>query len=95
MSRVQTADEKRLVLASLAKVADPAALEIVEPHLRDSEVKAEAERAALSIAHSILDSAPEKAQATAKRLLNESKSDSIRNEATRLLQKLDGIKAKK
>ena len=76
-------------------MADPAALEIVEPQFRDGEVKAEAELAALSIAHSIADSAPEKAQATAKKLLDESASDSIRKEATKLLQKINNTKVKK
>jgi HEAT repeat protein len=89
MKGAQRGEEKKLVLACLANVADPEALQVVEPHLADSEVRVEAELAALSIARSTMDSSPEKAKSMAKRLLDESESESVRDDAAKIIRKID------
>lgn len=50
-------DQKRLVLAGLAQVPDPAALTLVEPMLGEDGVQAEAGRAVVKIAPALPDSA--------------------------------------
>lgn len=82
-------EEKKLVLAGLAKVADPAALAAVEPLLADADVAAEAELALVAIARGIMGSARDEARATAQRLQAESKTPAVRDQAADVLRQLD------
>ena len=92
MNGARLPEERKLVLACLAKVADPAALKLVEPCLMDNEVKAEAELAMLGIARAIIGSARDEARAAANKLLEKSTNDTVRNEAAAIIQKIDKIK---
>jgi len=92
MNGVRRPEERKLVLACLANVADPAALKLVEPYLTDNKVKAEAELAMLGIARAIIGSARDEAGAAANKLLEKSNSDSVRKEAAAIIQKIDKIK---
>jgi hypothetical protein len=85
-------DEKKLVLAGLAKVADPAARAVVEPLLSDADVKAEAETALLGIARGIMGSAPNEAKSIAEKLRTESKSGAVRRGAAAILRQADKFK---
>ena len=78
-------DDKRLVLAGLANVADPAALAAIEPLLAAGDVRAEAELAYLKVARAIYGSAKTEAIAAAKKLAKEAKSDSVRRQAGELI----------
>ena len=92
ISGARLPDERKLVLACLAKVADPAALKLVEPCLTDNEVKAEAELAMLGIARAIIGSARVEARAAANKILENSTNDTVRNEAAAIIKKIDKIK---
>jgi len=89
LSGARRPEEKKLVLACLAKVGDPAALKLVEPLLRDEQVRAEAELAALGIARAIMGSAPDEAKATAKQLAADSKSKKVREDASTIIRQID------
>ena len=81
-------EDKRLVLAGLAKVADPAALAAIEPSLAQKDVQAEAELAYLNVARSIIGSAPQKARAAARKLLKVSKNRGLRREAIAIVRQI-------
>jgi len=91
MSSARRPEDKKLVLAGLAKVADPAALKAVEPFLADAKVRAEAESATVKIARGIMGSAPEEARAAAKKLQAASKRPGVRNEAARILRQIETL----
>ena len=92
MNGVRRPEERKLVLACLANVADPAALKLVEPYLTDNEVKAEAELATLGIARATIGSARDEARAAANKLLEKSTNDTVRKEAAAIIKKIDKIK---
>ncbi len=92
MNGVRRPEERKLVLACLANVADPAALKLVEPYLTDNKVKAEAELAMLGIARAIIGSARDEARAAANKLLEKSNNDAVRKEAAAIIQKIDKVK---
>ncbi|MHC4249097.1 MAG: HEAT repeat domain-containing protein [Planctomycetota bacterium] len=85
-------DEKKLVLAGLAKVADPGARAVVEPLLSDAAVKAEAEAALLGIARGIMASAPNEARSIAEKLRAGSESGVVRRGADAILRQVDKFK---
>lgn len=84
-------EDRRLVLSGLAKVADPAALKLVEPLTSEPAIEAEAEQAMLGIASLSLGIAPESARALATRLKAQSQHPPTRARATDLLETLDKI----
>jgi len=89
MEQAKRADEKKLILAGLAEVANEKALKIVTPLLDDEAVRAEAGLAAVKIAGKIkfspaVKEALEKVQAV-------SQNDNLRKEAAKILK----AKAKK
>ena len=51
---LQTADEKKMLLGTLGGISTPAAINVILPYLKDSEVKDEASAAALAIADRLL-----------------------------------------
>jgi HEAT repeat protein len=91
MQNTKQANEMKLVLSCLDDVAAPGALKLVEPLLADSQVKAEAESAMLKIAQSIVGAAPDAAAAAAKKLRASTRNDSIRREATKILNQLNKL----
>jgi len=88
MQSAKTVDEKKLVLSCLDDISDAGALKLVEPLLSDNEVKAEAEQAMLKIAQSIVKKSPDEARSAAKRLRSSTQNESIRKEASKLLNQL-------
>jgi HEAT repeat protein len=89
MASAQRVDDRKMVLAGLAGVADPAALKLVEPFLADAQVQAEAELAMLSIANGLTGSAPAEAKAVATKLRTESKNESARDRAAQILRQVE------
>lgn len=81
LRQARSAQEKKLVLGALAGVTHPAALALVEPLLKDAEVKAEAELAALRIARSVAGAAPEAARPVLSQLAKSAADAATRKEA--------------
>ena len=81
--------EKKLILAVLANVNDPDAIKVVEPLLRDNQVKAEAELAMLGIAKAVAGSAPDRAKSAAKVLLEKSTRQNVQKEAAGIINLID------
>jgi HEAT repeat protein len=86
IARTQRSDDRKAILSGLGNVADPAALKLVEPLLADPDVQTEAELAYINIAAAIAKSAPAEAKAAATRLEAESKSETVRNRAAKILR---------
>jgi len=84
-SRATRADDRKLVLSGLAKVADPGAFAAIEPFLKDPATRGEAELAMLAVARAVVGSAPSEAEAAAKRLAAESKSPAVRKQAAAIV----------
>ena len=82
-------EEKKLVLAGLAKVGDPAALKAVEPFLADAAVRAEAELALLRIARLLMAAQPEAAKEAASKLRAKSKSEAVRRQAAEIIRHIE------
>jgi len=82
-------DEKKLVLACLAKSDDPAATKIVEPLLSDGSVKAEAELAMLGVINNIMGPTPQQAKEAAMSLRGKSQSESIKKQASAVIRLVD------
>ena len=91
LSSSQRAEDRKVVLAGLANVADPAALKLVEPLLASSQVQAEAELAMLGIATSLMGSAPAEAKAVATNLQAGSKNEATRERAAQILRQADKV----
>ena len=83
-SRARRAEDRKLVLSGLAKVADPAALQAIEPFLADPATRGEAELALLGVAGSLIGSASSEAAAAAQRLAT-SKTAAVRKRAAAIL----------
>jgi HEAT repeat protein len=86
MKGVDRPEEKKLILACLAKSADPGATKIVEPLLADNKVKAEAELAMLGIISNMMGSMPDEAKTAAQTLRNKSKNETIKKEASAIIR---------
>ena len=84
-SEAKRADDRKLVLSGLAKVADPGAFAAIGPFLKDPATRGEAELAMLAVARAVVGSAPSEAEAAAKRLAAESKSPAVRKQATAIV----------
>ena len=91
MASAQRLDERKLVLAGLAGVADPAAAKLVEPLLAEPAVQAEAELALLGIASGLVGSAPSEARTLATRLQTASQNPALRDRAAQVLSQLDKV----
>jgi HEAT repeat protein len=89
LAGTQRTDDRKAILSGLAKVADPAALKLVEPFLADAQVQAEAELAALTIAGGIAKSSPAEARAVAARIQAESKNQATRDRAAKVLAQIN------
>jgi HEAT repeat protein len=80
------ADDKKLMLNGLGKVADPAALAMVEPFRSDAETRAEAELATLGILEGIKSWARAETKAAATKLAAEAKDQRVRDRAKAILR---------
>jgi HEAT repeat protein len=89
LARTQRTDDRKAILSGLANVADPAALKLGEPLLSDAEVQAEAEVAMLKIAAAVMKSAPADAKAAAIKLQTESKNQTTRDRAAKILSEME------
>ncbi len=81
-------EDKMLVLSGLAEVGEPAAIDLVEPSLRDPQVKAEAELSMIQIARRLVGSAPKAARGAAVRLWTEAQSEEIRQQAAEMIREI-------
>jgi len=81
--------EKKMVLASLAKSGEPGAIEIVEPLLADNDVRAEAELAMLAIIRNMTGPKPDEARMAAQTLRNKSRNETIKKEAAAVIRLID------
>jgi HEAT repeat protein len=91
MTTAQRPDERKLVLAGLANVPDPAALRLVEPLLGETSVRAEAELAALGIASGLAGTSPAEARKIATRIQAETTAQSHRERAAQILSQIDKV----
>ena len=89
LARTERPDDRKAILSGLGNVADPAALKLVEPLLTDAKVQAEAELAALSIASGLAKSSPAEAKAVATRIQADSRNQTAKDKAAKLLKQLD------
>ncbi len=81
--------EKKMVLAALAKSGEPGAIEIVEPLLADNNVRAEAELAMLGVIRNMTGPTPDEAKAAAQILRNKSKNETVKKEAAAVIRLVD------
>jgi HEAT repeat protein len=89
MAGARSVDDRKMILAGLSGVADPAALKLVEPLLSEASVQAEAEVAALSIARGLMGSSPAEAKAAASKLQAESKTPATRDRAAQIVRQIE------
>ena len=90
MNMARSSDEKKLILAGLANVAHPDALEIIFECANEPQVKNEAILAALKVAQAIADERPKEAKAAAMRIQKIATSPQMRKQARDLAEKIDG-----
>ncbi|MHC4285209.1 MAG: HEAT repeat domain-containing protein, partial [Planctomycetota bacterium] len=79
-------EEQKLILACLAKSADPGATKLVEPLLADDKVKAEAELSMLGIINNMMGSMPDEAKTAVQTLRNKSNNETIKKEASAIIR---------
>jgi hypothetical protein len=89
MDLTPNTSEKRRVLSGLANVKSPAALEAAASYLDDGSLQQEAEVAVIKIAESIYGSYPDKTKDILQRLIQSSKSDSIRQRARKVIHQIE------
>jgi HEAT repeat protein len=82
-------EEKRQVLACLAKSDDPGATKIIEPLLAAGSVRAEAELAMLGVIRNMTGPAPRQAKAAAMSLRIKSRNPSIKKQADAVIKLVD------
>ena len=85
-------EERRLVLAGVASVAEPGALALAQRHLGDAELRAEAAAACIRIASGVARKHPAEAKAALRKALevipNSKANRGLRQEAEKVLKKL-------
>jgi hypothetical protein len=82
-------DEKREAIAGIAGVADPSALEMVEPFLTDPALKSEAAIATATIAAALSGTHRAEAKAALEKLLEASQDPQARKLASQTLDQID------
>jgi HEAT repeat protein len=82
---------RRLVLAGVAGVADPEALDYVQGFLNAPELRAEAEAASLRVARSLTGAYPERAVAALEGIRDASENERLRQESADALAALDEV----
>ncbi|MCK4291678.1 MAG: HEAT repeat domain-containing protein [Planctomycetes bacterium] len=91
MSTARRNDEKKLVLAGLAKVAHPDALKIILDYIDRPEVRDEAILAAIKVAQATAGAQPKEAGRAALRIEKIATSQRIREQARSLTKTIDGF----
>lgn len=93
MSRAESAAEKKLVLSGLANVNNAEALIIVEPLLKNEEIRDEAVIAAIKIAGAIAKTDPDKAKTAMNHLLVNIQDENMRRQAEDVLRQIQESQA--
>jgi len=89
MKGATQSEEKKLVLACLATSSNPSAIEIVEPLLDDSSVKAEAELAMLAVVRNMAGPNPKLARQAAQRLRKKADNKKVKREAAAIMRRTE------
>ncbi len=85
-------EEKKAVLAGLANVRSPDAIDLVLPLMKNNEIKAEAVTAALELAQNICAIAPDKAKQAATEAARATENDSLRKQARKIIDTVNKIR---
>jgi HEAT repeat protein len=91
MKAAKTPADTKLILAGLGSVADPAALDAIEPYIANKQFRAEAEFARLGVARAIMGSSSQLARKVATSL-RRSKNRTVANQANWIVKSLRGVK---
>lgn len=89
MALARTANEKKLVLVGLATVPDPAALKLIAPHMKDEELRGEAEDAYLKAAVCMSGRHRETAMAALREIIAATADENRRRAAQNALTQLE------
>ena len=81
----------KLILAGLGSVADPDALRVIEPYIKQKQFQAEVEFARLGVARAIMSSSSQLSKEVAG-ALQKSKNRTVANQAQWILRSLRGVK---
>jgi HEAT repeat protein len=92
LAKTDSPADKKLVLAGLGAMDDPAALKVVEPMLAERDVKAEAELAMVNIAARVMGTAGDEAAAAARKVIAQTANDGVKRQAQTILNKLNRLK---
>jgi HEAT repeat protein len=93
ISHADGPQEQKLMLSALANVADPAALEMVEPFLHNEAVRPEAATAAIRIARTIVQSHPGQVRKVMANLLTVLQDEDLRKQAQEVAAQAERFKA--
>ena len=88
MQLAANADQKKTVLGALANTGNIAALRMAAAHLRDAELKAEAEVAAVKIAANVSGAYPQETKAVLAQIMDATDSDFVKGEAEKILAQI-------
>jgi hypothetical protein len=89
MSLAPDVNEKRRVLSGLAGAKSRAAMEMAMAYLEDPTLSREAEYAAVKIAGGIRTDSPELAKETLKKIVAQTKNDTLREQAQEVLDEME------
>ncbi|HEO70059.1 MAG TPA: hypothetical protein ENN80_02275, partial [Candidatus Hydrogenedentes bacterium] len=92
MALAPRTEEKRAVLAALANVHHPGALELAVPYLDNPDLQAEALAASLKVAEAICGAYPEEAGAAATKIAALAKDDETKQKAQAVLKTIEQLK---
>jgi hypothetical protein len=88
MKLAANADEKKMVLSTLANIKGIESLEMAAAYLDNEALQEEAGAAVVKIAESTLKSNPDKTKAVLEKVLKTTKSNSLRDQAQELINKI-------
>ncbi|MCJ7777911.1 MAG: HEAT repeat domain-containing protein [Sedimentisphaerales bacterium] len=89
MKLAANADEKKMVLSALANIKGIESLKMAAAHLDNEALQQEAGAAVVKIAESTLESNPDKTKAVLEKVLKTAKSNSLRERAQELINKIN------
>ncbi|MFH1267111.1 MAG: hypothetical protein ABIK89_15395, partial [Planctomycetota bacterium] len=89
MAAASRDQEKELVLDALTRVASPAALKLIVPHLDDPGLKKAASAAAVSLGEQIVDSHPAPVAEAMKKAVQAAGNDELAQRAEALLKRAE------
>jgi HEAT repeat protein len=91
LAATQKTEDRKVILSGLANVSEPATLRMLEPLAAETQVQPEAEAAMLTVATAIMGSASTDAKAVATKLQAGAKSEITRDNAAKLLSKMEKL----